>query len=542
VDPAATAEPPAVSAVGGVRSRGVALAIGGVAFAVALVFPTWDLASVGITWDEAAYNSSARLILRWLAGVAGGEVPLFDRAAIEFHFDWAHTWNHHPPFFKLVMAAALALFGDALGADAAIRVAPRVWLALAAGGAGAAAARAWGAPAGLFAAGALLTMPRVVAHGFVAGTDTPITALWVGASIGFVRLAQGAGLRWGVLAAGCLGMALATKVTAALLPATLGLWVVLGERDAWLGRIRQLAAIGVAGLLIATALNPLAWQAPVDYWLQIVDEGVGRSRTHPFGIWYFGTQYFYSAPWHYPFVMTLVTLPIPLSLATGLGFFQALRRASADGWARLCAIQVAVFLCLTALPTSPNHDGVRLFLPMFPFLASLAGLGLQRLCDAAAVRVPASWRGATAAVIGLAFLLPGTVSTLQTAPFYLSYYNTLIGGLAGAERRGMEVTYWYDAATPDFLEQLNGRLEPGDVLATFPTTFHFQYLQRIGRLRPDIGLQLELTGADWYLLYRRQSVFRALEREIDTQDEAEWSYGHDGVALIKFFEVEHPPE
>ncbi len=62
---------------------------------------------------------------------------------------------------------------------------------------------------------------------------------------------------------------------------------------------------------------------------------------------------------------------------------QAIKR-QADDCQRIitplfAAINFAAILLLAALPWSPKYDGVRLFLPLFPFVALLAGAGFQRL-------------------------------------------------------------------------------------------------------------------------------------------------------------------
>src|SRR5207245_1864046 len=107
------------------------------------------------------------------------------------------------------------------------------------------------------------------------------------------------------------------------------------------------------------------------------------------------------------------------------------------------------------LPT-PAHDGVRLMLPTFFFLAGLAGWGFQII-----ERLLAGFRAEEhpiapiLAVVAGFLLLPPAYWLFQTHPYELSYYNGLVGGLAGAQRLGFEPTYWYDAATPAVLRDLN---------------------------------------------------------------------------------------
>ena len=67
------------------------------------------------------------------------------------------------------------------------------------------------------------------------------------------------------------------------------------------------------------------------------------------------------------------------------------------------------------------------------------------------------------------FLLAQGFGTLALHPFELSYYNLLTGGLAGAERLGLELTYWSDAVD---------RSAPGPACKTRPGPVHRRPLPR----------------------------------------------------------------
>ena len=45
-------------------------------------------------------------------------------------------------------------------------------------------------------------------------------------------------------------------------------------------------------------------------------------------------------------------------------------------------------------------------------------------------------------------------------PFGLSYYNELVGGLPGAERLGLELTYWNDPVDQLLLDELGREATP----------------------------------------------------------------------------------
>ena len=56
-------------------------------------------------------------------------------------------------------------------------------------------------------------------------------------------------------------------------------------------------------------------------------------------------------------------------------------------------------------------------------------------------------------------------------PFGLSYYNILVGGLPGAERLGLELTYWSDAVDRVLLDRLAAEIQPGATAALAPTLY-----------------------------------------------------------------------
>jgi hypothetical protein len=166
-----------------------------------------------------------------------------------------------------------------------------------------------------------------------------------------------------------------------------------------------------------------------------------------------------------------------------------------------------LLLHLVTLPVlrmlnTPAHDGVRLFLPTFAFLAVFAGLGAAAILDLLAARIPRTSRFAVAAAVSMLILGPSAYSLARIHPFELSYYNTLVGGPRGAWQRGFELTYWYDAFTPQTLDEINRLLPPG-APAAFPSELSapqtFQELQALGRLRKDI--RIDAPGDDFPYLW-----------------------------------------
>src|SRR5262249_14635879 len=138
---------------------------------------------------------------------------------------------------------------------------------------------------------------------------------------------------------------------------------------------------------------------------------------------------------------------------------------------------------LRMLPT-PAHDGVRLFLPTFFFLAAFAGWGAVWIADGLArlTRTRPAWFRAAAS--GLV-LIPSAWQLIKVHPYELSYYNELVGGPRGAWHWGFELSYWYDAFNDRALADINARL-PRNAAVDFynqmsePPTFN--ELKSLGRL------------------------------------------------------------
>jgi hypothetical protein len=204
---------------------------------------------------------------------------------------------------------------------------------------------------------------------------------------------------------------------------------------------------------------------------------------------YFGQIYEYSLPWHNGWVLLGITVPVTILLASGVGMLWGLGRVRRDSVPLYFMVHLITFPILRMLPT-PAHDGVRLFLPTFFFLAAFAGWGtaLAGKAVSAFFRMPQTL---ASAIAGALILAPAAIDLAQIHPFELSYYNAIIGGPRGAWRRGFELTYWFDAFNGRTLSELNREL-PAGAEVDFPNELTnpmtFQELQSLGELRGDIKL------------------------------------------------------
>ncbi len=244
--------------------------------------------------------------------------------------------------------------------------------------------------------------------------------------------------------------------------------------------------------VIAWLGNPAWWRETLPRLAHYYTLTVSREQSLPdIQIIYFGQTYEFSLPWHNAWVLMGITVPVFTLGAAVIGLIWSLAQVRRDRLPLYFLVQFLTLPVVRMFPT-PAHDGVRLFLPTFFFLAAFAGWGTVALADLLSKppRLPARFtRLALAALI----LGSAAVSLVRIHPYELSYYNALLGGPRGAWKRGFELTYWYDAFTPDVIADLNAKLPPHaeiDYLneKTKTAVMVFQERQLLGSFRGDIQL------------------------------------------------------
>lgn len=385
------------------------------------------------------------------------------------------------------------------------------------------AGRWFGSTAGWSSALCYALMPRVFGHAHLAALETctnlaflaPI--LFVGQKWGATNPADGQPLRpqheWlcAILVGVLIGAAFLTKIQAVLLPIPIAVWTLIR----WRGR--GLAWLSVAGIVTA-AMFFFGWP-----WLQIdpfahVHEYLGRGvERQTLYCWYFGQRYAdVDIPWHYPFVMFFMTLPLGTLVLGAAGFSRRLRRirgeqsgavfgstamaalvpnapesqtlrtgerqraaqsSSAITRTALLGAMLVFVLTFFAMPGITVYDGERLFLIVYPLFAMAAGAGTQSLHQYLLKYF--SQAGSTG--VTLLFLAAQSIVIFWLHPCELSYYNCG-AGLAGANLLGLERTYWQDSFTRSFWRDVVRQVPKGTTLYLAPV------------LHPNQGLDLLLQS------------------------------------------------
>jgi len=411
----------------------------------------------------------------------------------------------------------------------------------------------------LFAALAMLFVPRAFYHMHVTCFDMPITLLGFSVLYAFWK-SERSGFRWALLAGVLWGLALLVKLNAFFLPVTLGLYWIFTVR----GRIRRFSRLPfpfpaiplafftmvVIGPLMLYLLWPILWYHPI--------ENFGRYLAFHMKHDHYYQSYFGQAlqtppfPIAFPFIMTLVTVPLItqfLALWGGIRAAIPMRISGADGvevWRRrvFIAINLLFPVALIAMPSTPIFGGVKHWLLTMPFFCLLAGIGFDAAADALLawpLRVLASRRVfATAAVVALGVLLmaPAARDTVKYGDNGTAYFNALIGGLRGAADRKMQRQFW-SHATIGGLDHVNHNLPPGAVVdfqdATGGACKMYQFEERmrqdlrcvVRRGRPDAVLydvEERFSEEEWRYQKRLRTVAPIAEHAVD------------GVSMIRVYQ------
>ena len=468
----------------------------GLGFAAALAV-TLTLADPGMTVDEPLDVRPGRT---YLATLRSKGLRFFDRATVDAVF---RDNAEHPPLGRWLLGIASTM-GEPFevllrGKDpvnlyvVSGRMAPAITFGALVALVSSTAGRRYGPAAGVAAGVALALMPRVFAHAHFGALDTFMAFFWTLALLSAVGASESrrpvamttlAGLAW--------GLALLTKIHAWFLPPVVLAW-------AWsrLGPKRAIAACSgwtIVGLSTYFAGWPWLWYDPVGRLMRHLGTGVERISIQ---VLYFGQVYAdRDVPWHYPWFYFATTVPVGL---LALGTWGLVRRR--DPFAVLLACSIAMFLAVFSTRI-PVYDGERLFLVAFPLFAILIGKGFGAI-----------WLGAgrNGRIALATFLVAQGYGVVTIHPFGLSYYNALVGGLPGAERLGLELTYWGDAVDGPLLAELASLATEGESAALAPTLAPEQ--GKIATTRAMLAKSIILADqdrastSDWLVVSRREAYW-----------------------------------
>ncbi len=483
------------------RQASVSVAVGALCAAV-LLATSFRLPMV---WDEGNAIWRAEGIRAWVGTLFTNDPARGDPFSAE---TLAHYWRYttavegHPAFYGVVIALGRQLGDGWLWPLQAARLGPILLFSLAAGVVFYQVWRCVSLRAAVLGVLAMMLLPRLFAHAHFASIDGPLTSCWMLSWAMFVaaRKSRLATFFFGL----ALGATMACKATGWIAPVPFAVWTAICRDRRGTGVLLCSALIAPA---VFYAVNPPLWHDPIGGVLRFVALNVDRQQFNV-SIQFLGRLYDlnHPLPWYNTLLWTAITVPAGLLVLSIAG---AARVFGPDGrFVGLLLANAASLLVVRALRFAPPHDGIRLFLPAFPFLALLAGLGATWLLGFASHVGRPKWLtrlGLQALVLGS--YLGAASSLLWYAPQWLSYYNLCIGGLRGAAAAGMEPTYYWDGLDRSVLEWLRRNTGPNEKVAfAAGPSENLLLMQRWGML----GFEFRQRAPGryrWYVLQNRPGAW-----------------------------------
>ncbi len=421
----------------------------------------------GLTSDE-TFNVQMGVILS--SSIRSYGLAVLHPRSLQEMFDFEGYNPDHPPFGRLWIGlfhnATLALFPpddpQLPFVTACARTAPAFAFALLVLLIGVVAQKWYGPAAGIVAALSVVLMPRVFGHAHLASLETFIALMYTASALAVAHFWSGPSApsaRCSALTGVIFGLTLLTKIQAILLPIPVACWALYHWRCRG---ILPVLIWGITGCIVFYLGWPWLWSDPLEHLAEYFGRTADRVALYT---WYFGERFAdREVPWHYPFVMFLTTVPVGLHLLAFTGLLSDEHRVWRGQREQVLLGCVLFPLLLFAAPGVTVYDGTRLFLVVFPLWAVFAGRGAVAVLTWLQQRF--SQRAATGLLATLLVFQAYGLAVVH--PCYLSYYNLLVGGLAGAEKLGLETTYWGDSVTREFLKQTVAAVPRGSAIIVSP--------------------------------------------------------------------------
>jgi len=512
----------------------------------------------GMVWDEGHTVRRDRLLEKWFSRLGAPMSSSAWRVAFQKHIldrYWPFSRQEpdgHPPFYALLGLAGWWISRLWLRPLDAYRFGPMVLTAVTVGVIYRHLRRRRGIIAGALAAMLIIGMPRSFAHAHYAHYDMPMTCLWLLAQVAFV--ASLGSPQWAVACGMALGLCAGTKFTGlfALVPPIA--WVLLVEvlprlagrregspgltRSEWPG-LQSLAIALPVAVLTLYAIQPPWWIEPLAGPSRFILSNLSRAKTQPLESLYLGRVYEFSLPWHNTIVLTAVTTPLTVLGLGLLGLAGCASRRRREPWCLIWALSWATLMVVRALPITPGHDGIRLFLPSVASLAVLAGLGAAWILELAGPR----WRCLLTPLVLMATVTECLIGFARTYPYTDSYYNSALGGLKGAERVGFELTYYWETAGTDLFAWAKTVAGGKPLALAFPMDrANHELLREWGEIPLEvqtIDLNVPPDGPpktpDYYVLQRRRGLRYPWDYWLERFGHPVFTISREGVDLLRVF-------
>ncbi|MDR0703718.1 MAG: hypothetical protein LBF88_01890 [Planctomycetaceae bacterium] len=501
-----------------------------------------------LTWDEGMMNERSANLSFWFQRVlqqipyVQKNVPacpelenvretdslalLFSKWSLE---NYCYTEEGHPHFPVFLNAIGQAMAPTLLPEIVQFRFGSLVFFSLAIGAVFYRLQQEFDSVTAIFGVVSILLIPRLFAHAQIAAYDSALMAAWLFSWVFFPYVLKSG---WGAFGFGvAVGLTTASKFSGCgvLLPPVLWLIVRL-IRDRFVADknrlcvhvlLKQICLTTIVALFTFWLFCPRLWPDSVTGIYQYFY--LNTHRTLNIAVLFFGEMYnlTHSLPCYNTLAWTAITVPIGLLILFFTGCITIIRDKNKRWSGFWLFLNMFSLLFLRSLPNTPVHDGVRMFISAFPFLAMIAGIGAAALWNKISdnkiscnVKRTINQNNLWTKLCVLLIYVASLFNIFWYAPQWLSFYNLAIGGLQGAVRSGMEPTYYWDGFDDEVIQWLRENTESGDKIAfsvhspeTLSLYFSMKKFQIPFEIPPvtTTSDDLQAQGFRYYILQRRPS-------------------------------------
>lgn len=404
----------------------------------------------------------------------------------------------------------------------------------------------------VFTVVALATYPRLLAHSHFNIKDVPSCAMFTLVALSFYVGCRRRRWRWITLSAALWGVGLATKANMLFLPFILAPWfaAMVLRRDSKKGRfftrplMASLVSYPMVGLLLAAVCWPyLMTDFPhrISVYLSYLIKK-GYENDHG---WHSG-----------PLLHWVSTMPVACLVLMVPGVYLLFKRRHEPrlrGLGLLLLIWVVVTITRVSMPSAVDYDGIRHWLEILLPTCILVGLSggwlVQKLRATLLRPLRGGQRTAVPVLLTVLIFAPVTVWNIRNHPHQVTYYNGLIGGLAGAQEMGLkDSTDYWGISTRSAMRWFNQHAEHGAAILPLIGAHHFHYTQKVW-LRSDLKLipanalskeevrrHLDQHQGPLYICYiTRRWLYTPEIRRIDEHSTPVKTFAVDGAPIFKIF-------
>ncbi|MFC2162743.1 glycosyltransferase family 39 protein [Candidatus Altiarchaeota archaeon] len=421
-----------------------------------------------------------------------------------------------------------------------------------------------GIPAAL-AAVSLSLYPRFMAHSHNNVKEAPLACFFLLTMWSFWKMRKTREFKWVIISPIMLGLSVNVKINAYFIPIILGIWILTTVPDKPTrvdlpsikkedGNIRctsrtyhypfayNIFIITLIACLTIYASWPYLWDDPKANIIKSMEYFYDQGGQTPM---LYNGDYYDSAskiPSYYAPHMLLIVTPEAILFFIAIGLWRLSDHFMAGGEMKSMSILLLSWISIPLIkylvPGTVVYNGIRHFLEVVPPLCMIAGIGggwmFQEL-ESQLRRLNIGMARSLTSMFFILLFLPIAYMIAVIHPYEIVYYNSLIGGINGAEGN-FELDYWGTSlkGSTEWVQERNNE----NVGVLIPLWPHISRYYHNETYEPEEeNYVILLNNREYFNVSWIGSNDRKLIRYVNENMEPEHTIDVDGVPLVKVYKA-----